>query len=152
MRKNTGFKMNAGGIKLFFWRRLSVLISLFIVAVVGVLLWGYRGPGRVWFNFYATCIIYEIFWSLAVFFFYFQSRRATRIAVCVFTATCIIEILQLWHPAFLTAIRKTFLGMALIGTCFMWWQFAHYALGSFIGAGTKKAGFANLSESGFGGG
>jgi len=139
-------KMNVRGIKLFFLRRLSVLISLCIVAVVGFLLWRYRGPGRVWFNFYATCIIYEIFWSLVVFFFYFKSRRATRISVCVFSATCIIEILQLWRPAFLTAIRQTFPGMALIGTCFVWWQFAYYALGCFIGwlwirvlgAGAKK--------------
>ncbi len=56
-----------------------------------------------------------------------------KIAVVVFAITCALEVLQLWDAVFLEKIRETFLGMALIGTCFVWWQFPHYALGSLVG-------------------
>jgi hypothetical protein len=54
--------------------------------------------------------------------------------VAVFAVTCALEVLQLWHPAPLEAVRGTFLGRTLLGTTFVWWDFPHYALGCALGA------------------
>ena len=43
------------------------------------------------------------------------------------------ETLQLCHPWFLEKIRSYYLGSALIGTIFIWWDFPHYAVGCIIG-------------------
>lgn len=117
----------------FFLGRARVLLSLCIVTPLGFWLWRYDGLGRLWFNFYATGALYEIFWCLVVFFFWPQKKNITKIVVGVLVATCLLEVLQLWHPIFLEKIRTTFIGKALISTCFVWWQFPHYALGSLIG-------------------
>ena len=121
-------------ISLFFRRRRGALLSLCVVTPLGLWLWQYYdGPGKVWFKFYATGILYEIFWCLVLFFFWPRKKNAVKIAVGVFVVTCVLEVLQLWDAAFLEKIRSTFVGMALIGTCFVWWQFPHYVLGSLIG-------------------
>jgi hypothetical protein len=117
----------------FFLRRTGVLLLLCVVTALGFLFWWYKGPGSVWFNYYATGIVYEVFWCLVVFFFQPRRKNAAKIAGGVFLATCILEVLQLWRPVFLQKIRETFLGSALIGTSFVWWQFLHYVLGSLIG-------------------
>jgi len=139
-RKRTAFRgLNNEGItdlraiNSFFRQRVWVLLSLCIVTPLGFCLWGYDGPGKVWFNFYATGILYEIFWCLVLFFFWPKRENALKIAVFVFVMTCVLEVLQLWEPMFLEKIRSTFLGMALIGTSFVWRQFPHYVLGSLIG-------------------
>lgn len=125
--------MNFRTITSFLFRRVWVLVSLCVVTPLGFWLPQYDGPGKVWFNYYATGIIYEIFWCLVIFFFWPRREKATKIAVTVFAVTCVLEVLQLWHPAFLEKIRSTFLGSALIGTCFVWCQFPHYILGCLIG-------------------
>jgi len=110
-----------------------ILITLCVITPAGFLFKGYRGPGRLWFNDYGAGVLYEVFWCLVVFFFIPWKRNAVRVAVAVFIVTCALEILQLWHPPFLQAIRSTFLGSALLGTTFVWWDFPHYALGCLIG-------------------
>jgi len=42
-----------------------------------------------------------------------------RIAVVVTLATCGLELLQLWQPPWLTEIRSTKFGAALLGTTFV---------------------------------
>ena len=54
-------------------------------------------------------------------------------AITVLVVTCTLAFLQLWHPAFLEAIRSTFLGRTLIGTTFAWWDLPHYAVGCALG-------------------
>jgi hypothetical protein len=78
-------------------------------------------------------MVYEVFWCLLVFFFWPRCQNALKIALGVFAVTCLLEVLQLWEPVFLEKIRATFLGRAIIGTDFTWWQFPYYALGSLIG-------------------
>jgi hypothetical protein len=51
----------------------------------------------------------------------------------VFTITCVLEIVQLWHPPRLEAIRSTWAGRALVGTTFAWPDFAYYVIGCAIG-------------------
>jgi hypothetical protein len=117
----------------FLSRRWAILLSLCIVTPLGFWMWLYRGPSRVWLNYYASGAVYEIFWCLTVFFFWPQRQKIPKIALGVFVITCLLEFLQLWKPVFLERIRATFLGSALIGTDFTWGQFPYYALGSVIG-------------------
>ncbi len=117
----------------YFWRRRWILLALCIITPLGLGLWFYDGPAKRWFNFYLTCSAYEIFWCLVVFFFRPRKSSAAPIALAVLAVTCGLEVLQLWQPSFLQQIRSTFLGMAIIGTDFVWRQFPYYIAGSGIG-------------------
>ena len=113
--------------------RKYTFTSLLFVTPLGFLFKFYSGPGRWWFNDYGAGLLYEIFWILIVFFFFPTNKSARNTPLWVFTITSLLEILQLWHPGFLENIRSYFLGKALIGTTFGWWDFPHYAIGCLIG-------------------
>jgi hypothetical protein len=130
---------------LYLFRRWPIVLSLCVITPAGFACKVYDGPGRWWFNDYGGGVAYEIFWCLVAFFFWPRRDNAATIALSVFSVTCLLEALQLWHPAFLQQIRATFLGKAIIGTTFVWWDFVHYALGSFIGWLWIKS-LAQLSE------
>ena len=87
----------------------------------------------MWFNNYGAGLLYEIFWILVVFLFFPYKKAVNKIPLWVLAATCFLEVLQLWHPRFLEEIRSFFLGKALIGTTFVWWDFPHYFVGCLIG-------------------
>ncbi len=125
--------MNPSTIVSFFLKRKWILVALFIVTPTGFLFKWYSGPAHRWFNNYGAGVMYEIFWCLLIFFFYPRKKAATKIAVGVLLVTSILETLQLWHPWFLQQVRSTFLGGALLGTTFVWWDFPHYVLGCVIG-------------------
>lgn len=126
--------MNLRTTNSFFRQRMGVLLSLCVVTPLSFWLWRYYdGPYRVWIRFYVTGIFYVIFWCLVLFFFWPRKQNAFKIAAVVFVVTCILEVLQLWKAPFLQRIRSTVLGMAIIGTCFVWRQFPYYVLGSLIG-------------------
>jgi hypothetical protein len=113
--------------------RKYVVVALLIVTPVGFLFKFYSGPAQPWFNNYGAGLLYEVFWVLLVFLFSPGARWVNKIPLWVFTATCALEILQLWHPRALENVRSYFLGRALIGTSFSWWDFPHYAIGCVIG-------------------
>lgn len=118
--------------------RIRTILSLMIVIPVGFGFKLYSGPGSWWYNNYGAGVLYEIFWILLAFLFFPSKRPANVIPVYVFVTTCILEFLQLWHPPFLQEFRSHFLGSALIGTTFVWWDFPHYVLGCLIGWGWIK--------------
>ena len=117
----------------FLLYRIRIILSLCLVVPLGFWFKLYDGPGAWWFNNYGAGVVYEIFWCLVMFLLWPKKRNVIRIAVAVFFLTCALEVLQLWHPGFLQGIRDTFLGAAMIGTTFTWWDFPHYALGCLIG-------------------
>lgn len=117
----------------FLCHRIGILLSLCVVVPLGFWFKLYDGPEAWWFNNYGAGVVYEIFWCLAVFLILPRWVNCTKIAMGVFVVTCLLEVLQLWHPVFLERVRATFLGSALIGTTFAWWDFPHYALGCLIG-------------------
>ena len=90
------------------------------------------GPGAAWLNNSFDGVPYEIFWCLFVSLF-LPRIRPWRIASGVLAATCGLEFMQLWHPSFLEALRRSFLGAAILGTTFDWADFPWYFVGS--GAG-----------------
>jgi len=110
-----------------------IFVALVIITPLGLFAKLYSGPGRYWFNNYGAGVLYEIFWCLVLFFFWLRRENITKIAASIFAATVFLEALQLWHSRVLEQVRSTFLGAALIGTTFSWWDFPHYLLGCTIG-------------------
>jgi hypothetical protein len=111
----------------------QVILSLLVVMPFGFAFKLYSGPGDWWFNNYGAGALYEIFWILTAFLFFHSRRSANLIPILVFVITCILEFLQLWHPPLLEMMRSFFMGSALIGTTFVWWDFPHYVLGCLLG-------------------
>lgn len=111
-------------------RALAVRLALLIPA--GFLTKAYRGPLQDWIRDSLGGVLYEMFWIWVVSLF-FPRWRTWIIAVAVLAVTSLIEAGQLWHPAFLEAVRRSFVGRTLIGTSFSWLDFPHYVLGCAIG-------------------
>jgi hypothetical protein len=110
----------------WFSTRIRTVFSLLVVTPLGFAFKFYSGLGNWWFNNYGA------------FIFFHSKRSANVIPVYVFVITCILEFLQLWHPPFLQEFRSHFLGSALIGTTFVWWDFPHYVLGCLLGWGLVR--------------
>ena len=113
-------------------KRFWTLILIFIIVPIGFYSKFYSGPGKDWINNSLGGVLYEIFWCLFIFLFLIKIK-IWKIAVSVFIATCILEVMQLWHPQSLEYIRSFFLGRTLIGTSFSWFDFIYYFIGSIIG-------------------
>lgn len=110
-----------------------MILSLCIVTPLGFWCKSYCGAGAWWFGDYGGGVMYEIFWCLVFFLFFYKESHITKIAVSVLVVTCLLETLQLWHPVFLQQVRMTFLGRTLLGTTFVWWDFPYYVLGCVLG-------------------
>lgn len=113
--------------------RSYTVLSLLIVTPLGFALKLYEGPLQNWFNNHAAGALYEVFWCLVLFLLWPRRHHVARIALTVFFVTGLLEVSQLWHPWALEQVRASFLGRALIGTTFVWWDFPHYALGCALG-------------------
>ena len=113
--------------------RWRAALGLAVVAPLGFATKLYAGPGHLWFNHYGGGVLYEVFWILVVFGLWPRPPWVGRIPAGVLAATCALEVLQLWEPWFLQAIRSTFVGRTLLGTTFVWWDFPHYLLGCVLG-------------------
>jgi hypothetical protein len=113
-------------------RRVWTFTSLVVIVPAGFAA-KLLTPRDSWIRDHGAGAMYEIFWILAAFFVWPTERAAKRIALWVLAVTCCLEVLQLWHPPFLEAIRATFIGRTLIGTTFDWWDFPPYFIGSLLG-------------------
>ena len=113
--------------------RIKILLSLALVLPAGLSCKWYNGPLAWWLNDYVAGVLYEVFWILVLFFWCPYRCWHGRLALGVFTATSILEVLQLWQPEYLEIIRSTFLGKTVLGATFSWWDFPHYILGVWMG-------------------
>lgn len=111
--------------------RLALCLLLLIPAGIGTKV--YAGPAASWVHAHAGGVLYVMFWTVVV-ALVVPSRSAWTAASGVFFVTCGLEFLQLWRPPALQAVRGTFLGHALIGSTFGWWDLPHYVLGAVLGA------------------
>ena len=112
--------------------RGSLLLLLIFVVPLGIASKFYSGPAQFWVRGYAGGVLYVVFWILLALVFW-PTLSSRLVALTVLGITCILEVLQLWHPSALEAIRGTFIGQALIGSTFGWWDFPHYVLGAVLG-------------------
>ena len=123
-------------------QRLKTLTLLLIVVPLGFSTKFYQGSGAVWVQNYLGGFLYVIFWMLVIFFLKPQIKPVV-ITVVVFSATCGIEFLQLWHPTWLQTLRSHFIGQTVLGNAFTWYDFPWYLAGSAAGyliiKGIKKA-------------
>jgi len=113
-------------------RRLWTLVLLLIIIPIGFATKLYSGPGKDWVNNSLGGVFYEMFWCLFIYFVFIKLKN-WKIAISVFIATGIIEIIQLWHPPFLEFIRSYFIGRTILGTSFSWLDFIYYFIGCGIG-------------------
>jgi hypothetical protein len=107
-------------------------LALAVVIPLGVYTKFYRGPAAGWINDPLGSVLYEIAWCLVA-AIAVPHGPPRPIALTVFAATCTLEILQLWHPPFLEWLRSFFVGRLVLGTTFVWSDFAWYAVGSAAG-------------------
>ena len=110
-------------------QNIIIIVLVTISIPVGIYAKLYNGPLKLWVNNSFSGIIYELFWCLAIFLFY---KKPFKIAISVFIITCLLEIMQLWHPELLEKIRSYFIGRALLGNSFVWTDFVYYFIGCFI--------------------
>ena len=113
-------------------RQIGALIFLLIIIPIGFMTTFYSGPAHHWVSDSFGGLLYEIFWCL-VFFFIFPKVKPLRIAIWVFSITCALEFLQLWHPPFLEFLRGNFIGRTILGNSFSWMDFPYYLIGSLTG-------------------
>ena len=113
-------------------QRLRLLAALAVVTPLGFGTKFYAGCGASWMRHHAGGVVYELFWILLVLWVW-PRLSPLRVAIGVFSVTCALEILQLWHPAPLEWVRSSFLGRALIGSTFSTGDFPHYFVGSALG-------------------
>jgi hypothetical protein len=113
-------------------RSLAVLMCLASVTVC--LTYAYCRSGLPdWWRDYGGGIPYVLFW-IAFWFMIFPFRRCVLL-ICIFatTFTCFLEFMQLWKPDWLTQLRGTRFGAALLGSGFTWSDFPPYFIGGALG-------------------
>ncbi|MBZ0265048.1 DUF2809 domain-containing protein [bacterium] len=109
------------------------LLLLLFVTLIGFYFKFGLGSQVRWFSDYGAAILYEVFFILFFFFLFPSQKNIVKIPIIVLAVTCFLEVLQLWHPIFLEQFRATFVGAALLGNTFVWWDFPHYLIGSALG-------------------
>jgi hypothetical protein len=122
-----------------------LIVCLVLATLFGFTSKHYGGPGGYWVRDHGAGILYEVFWILLVLAIRPRLSPA-RVAGAVLFATSMLEFLQLWHPPFLERIRATFLGQALIGSVFSWWDFPPYVIGCWLGALIGRAAVPRRKE------
>jgi len=86
------------------------------------------GGGPEWLADAAAGAIYVAFWACVVAAI-FPRHEPRNTCVGVTVVTCLLELLQLWHPVWLDVLRAPFVGRVLLGHVFSWGDFPFYFLG-----------------------
>jgi hypothetical protein len=113
-------------------RAVAVLIC--IASVMVCLAYAYwRSDLPDWWRGYGGGTPYVVFW-IAFWFMIFPFRRCV-LPICIFATmfTCFLEFMQLWKPEWLTQLRATRFGAALLGSGFTWSDFPPYFIGGAMG-------------------
>ena len=76
---------------------------------------------------------YVLFWVSFWFVFFPRARYVLAIAILCTLFTCGLEVLQLWHPPWLTEFRSTVFGAALLGSGFVFSDIPPYFIGGVLG-------------------
>jgi hypothetical protein len=111
--------------------RRATLAALAVVTPLGFATRVASGTPQ-WVAANAGGFFYVIFWILVVLLVR-PASTPLRVGLGVLAATCALEFLQLWHPAFLEPIRASFLGGASIGSTFAASDFPWYFAGALAG-------------------
>lgn len=119
------------------WRALFITP---LVIAFGLTCKVYTGPGfDLINNFGPASVAYVLLLTLLLFAARPAPQQIIHIAIAAFALTCVVEFSQLWHPAWLTQIRKTLPGRLILGTTFNVFDFPAYVIGAIVGFFTLKA-------------
>jgi len=110
----------------------AFLLSFAILIPAGFYTKHFHSASAPWIRASLGGVFYEIFWCLLAGVL-LPNAKPRAIAAWVLAATCAIEVLQLWHPPTLEAIRATFVGATILGSSFDWGDFPYYFIGSALG-------------------
>ncbi len=115
--------------------RPKLAVALLVVTAAGLATKRLPGVAGAWGwpVDHGAGVAYVVFWILLLLLLR-PTLAIARLAAGVLLVTCGLELLQLWHPPALEALRGSFLGHALIGSSFSPWDFPHYAVGGLLGA------------------
>jgi hypothetical protein len=122
--------------------RLAQVVSAAIVICFGMASrWRLVGLPPFWAKYSGDAL-----WALLVFIglgLLFPSQRTWRLAALAFGVACADEFSQLYHAPWIDAVRRTWLGHAILGDVFAWPDLVAYAAGIAAGAiaewGARKA-------------
>lgn len=118
--------------------RLWTLASIVVVVPLGLSTKLCRIEGLAWIRENFGGALYVVFFCLVA-LLVVPRARPWIIALSVFLATCGVEVLQLWHPPWLEAIRSTRPGALVLGSTFVWADFPWYLVGAVLGWGWTQA-------------
>lgn len=112
----------------------SLAIAICLLSIVVCLAYAYfREFMSGWWSGHGGGIPYVFFW-ISIWVVVFPYRRCILpISLFAVSFTCLLEVLQLWKPDWLTRIRSTPFGAALLGSGFDWHDFLPYFIGGVIG-------------------
>lgn len=82
----------------------------------------------------------DALWALMVFLglgLLARTASTLRLGAAAFAIAALVETSQLWHPAWLDAIRATTLGHLVLGSWFAPGDFVAYAIGVALGVGCE---------------
>lgn len=125
-------KQYANKAKDFFQSRLFSLIVLIVASILGIASrkWGSSLP------LFLANYTGDTMWALAAFAIFrgvFPTLKLHTVFILALDFSFIIELSQLWHNAFLDAIRQTIIGGLVLGFGFKWTDLICYACGCLIG-------------------
>lgn len=110
---------------------------LYFIAILVVIVAGLASRRYPWlFPEYMGKYPGDALWALMVFLGWgivFPAISTRRLAVYALATSFVDEFSQLYHAPWIDSIRSTFLGHIILGSGFMWFDFAAYAIGILIG-------------------
>ena len=110
-----------------------LLVGLAVVACLAYA--GFRSTLPNWWRQHGGGIPYVLFWIFLAHLIWPDRKHIISICGIVVAVTTGLEFLQLWNPEPLAMIRRTRLGVALLGNSFAWGDIPPYLVGGLIGAG-----------------
>ena len=120
------------------WHIPLQLVSVATVSVIAGFWLRFDAPVSPYVRDAAGGITYVLVFILA-FAAVIPKASSHAIAVYVLVVTCALEFLQLWHPIWLEACRRTLVGRLLLGTTFDWTDFPSYLIGAALGWSLLRA-------------
>ncbi len=93
----------------------------------------FRPDLPAWWREHGGGIPYVVFWVLLWGTTLASRKLVLPIAGYCTLFTCGLEFLQLWQPQFLSPVRSTRIGAALLGSTFAWGDFPAYFVGGLVG-------------------
>ncbi|MFL6447140.1 MAG: DUF2809 domain-containing protein [Bryobacteraceae bacterium] len=111
------------------WKVRVQLVSIAFISVLAGLWLRFDAPIPPYLRDVCGGLTYVLFFILVILAFRLRAS-AFLVAAAVLVVTCSLEFLQLWHPVWLEACRRTIPGRLLLGTTFEWTDFPPYFVGA----------------------